>query len=194
MRGVIIQENIIKDSAASAYTAVYPYLPPAAQQFFDNWQSKVFLLKILSVVISLVFLGIIIWLAMKVRENIANTREKLFQSSDLLEKMKEEVSTKWQSVLKKIEGADENSWKMAVVEADSVFDDLLKKMGYEGEDMADRLKQISPAEIPNLSEIWQAHKIRNRIVHEPDFRLTKFQAEQMVGVYYRLLKDLDVVS
>jgi hypothetical protein len=193
MRETLIRENIFENGLASLYTAVYPYLPPAVQRFFDNWQSKVFLLKIISVVLSLVFLAIIIWLAIKVRENIINAREKLSQGSDLLEKMKEEVSTKWQSVLKKIEGADENSWKMAVVEADSVFDDLLKKMGYEGEDMGERLKQISPAEIPNLSEIWQAHKIRNRIVHEPDFRLTKFQAEQMVGVYYRLLKDLDMV-
>lgn len=193
MRRTLLQENVFKNGLASFYTAVYPYLPPTVQRFLYDWQSKVFFLKILSVIISVIFLVVIILWVMKIRENIARVREKLAQGSDLLELMKKEFSAKWQSVLRKIENADENSWKMAVVEADGLFDDLLKKMGYEGEDMGERLKQISPSEIPNLSEVWQAHKVRNRIVHEPGFRLAKFQAEQIVGVYFRLLKDLDVV-
>ena len=56
--------------------------------------------------------------------------------------------------------------------------------------MGERLKQITSAQIANIDAIWQAHKIRNNIVHDPDFRLTRQDAENAVKIYQRALEDL----
>lgn len=96
----------------------------------------------------------------------------------------------WQSVLSKLESEDESGYKLAVIEADKIFDGFLKKMGYQGNDMGERLKQVTLDQIANINAIWEAHKIRNRLVHEPDFQLKQHEAKQVIEIYQRALQDL----
>ena len=106
---------------------------------------------------------------------------------------KKKMVKRWESVLANLGREDENSYKLAVIEADKIFDDILKKIGYQGEDMGERLKQLTPAQTANLDEVWQAHKLRNQIVHEPDSKLTRAQAQRAVEIYQRALEDLEAV-
>jgi hypothetical protein len=100
---------------------------------------------------------------------------------------------KWEAIIKKIKQGDDNAWKIAIIEADKYFDDVLISTGYDGRDMGDRLKQISKAQIANIEEIWQAHKIRNFLVHEPDFEIKQEEAERVIKVYEKALKELQVL-
>ena len=48
-----------------------------------------------------------------------------------------------------------------------------------------------PADLPDIyEEVWEAHKIRNQIVHEPDFEVSQSEARQIVGIYDRAIKKL----
>ena len=48
-----------------------------------------------------------------------------------------------------------------------------------------------PADIPGLyEEVWEAHKIRNQIVHEPDFEITQSEARKILGIYEKAVKRL----
>ena len=60
--------------------------------------------------------------------------------------------------------------------------------------MSDRLKQIVPAQLSNISEIWQAHKIRNRIVHEPDFKLARGEAWMCIEIYKKAFQEFGLID
>ena len=42
--------------------------------------------------------------------------------------------------------------------------------------------------MPNLNELWQAHKLRNQIAHEPNFKLKRDLAERALGIYETALR------
>ena len=56
------------------------------------------------------------------------------------------------------------------MEGDAVLDAVLKDLGYSGT-MADKLRRAH-AQIPDIENVWRAHKLRNRIAHEPGVVLT----------------------
>lgn len=59
--------------------------------------------------------------------------------------------------------------KTTVVDADKLFDFCLKKKGINGKTMAERLSRAKPYfKSSDYNDIWSAHKVRNRLVHEMD--------------------------
>jgi hypothetical protein len=57
--------------------------------------------------------------------------------------------------------------KMAIIEADKLVDVILKKAGITGNTMAERLRRVQKlVQRPIYSDMWEAHKLRNHIVHE----------------------------
>lgn len=158
-----------------------------------DWQWTILILKMISLFISLLLLIGAIILIFQLRKQLKKSLEMVAESVSAPGLPKKALTKKWQSVLDKLEKDDENSHKLAVIEADKIFDDILKRIGYQGEDMGERLKQLTPAQTANLDEVWQAHKLRNQIVHEPDSRLTHSQAQRAVEIYQRALEDLEAV-
>lgn len=150
-------------------------------------------LKAVSVVVSLFFLGIVIYSILKLRKGIGQSLERVEESISAPDLPKKMMDRRWESILEKLEPDDGSSWKLAVIEADKILDDILKRIGYQGEDMGERLKQITPAQLSNIEEIWQAHKMRNNIVHHPDFEIKKAQARRAIEIYRRALEDLEAL-
>ena len=178
---------------ANIKTALKEIYDPLFEHFFSvDWQSYILILKIISLVISVLLFIAIIILIVRIVSN-KKSFEMLAESVTAPELPKKAIVKKWEAILSKLEKDEENSYKLAVIEADKMFDDLLKKIGYQGEDMGTRLKQITTAQIANLDELWQAHKVRNQIVHEPDFALTLSQAKQVVEIYQRAMEDLEAL-
>ena len=86
-----------------------------------------------------------------------------------------------------------NDWKLAIIEADIILDDTLKKQGYAGVSLGERLKSISPSQMQSLDDAWQAHKVRNQIAHGgADFVLTRRLAEDTIKQYKRVFTELGV--
>ena len=98
----------------------------------------------------------------------------------------------WGRVTKRLEKRKEAEYKMAIIEADSLLEDVLREMNYEGETIKDLLEQIDSKIIPNIEEVWQAHKFRNNIVHDPSYELTYEQAKKIVSIYEQTFRDLQM--
>jgi len=96
-------------------------------------------------------------------------------------------------VLAHIATDNPNDWKLAIIEADIILDDNLKRVGYAGTSLGERLRSISPAQLTSLDDAWQAHKVRNQIAHSgADFVLTKRLAEDTIKQYRRVFDELGV--
>jgi len=98
----------------------------------------------------------------------------------------------WSKIKGRLELGVESEYKLAVIEADSMLNDILEKMGFKGETLGNRLKQVTTDILPSIEEVGEAHKIRNNIVHDPDYKLTLDQAQKALEIYEQALRDLQV--
>jgi len=149
-------------------------------------------LKIIFIIITLVFFGSIIFLLLK------NTWLKRRFLEDLIEITTyrpfgvKKTFKQWTKISKRLETKKEAEYKLAIIEADSLLNDILEKMGYKGEMIGERLKQLDSTALPNVEELWQAHKTRNNVVYDPDYHLTFDQAKKTVAIYEKALRDLEM--
>ena len=137
-----------------------------------NFQALLFPIKIIFIGISLVFVLTIIILLIK------STWLKRRVLEDLIE-----VTTY------RPYGVKKTFKQWAVI--DSLLNSVLQKMGFSGETIGERLKQLKSDILPNIDQVWEAHKIRNNVVHDPDYKLTLDQAKQTVAIYEKALRDLE---
>lgn len=90
-----------------------------------------------------------------------------------------------------LDSQNPNDWKLAIIEADILLDDLLKQRGYAGVSLGERLKSISPSALASLDDAWQAHLVRNKIAHAgADFILTQKIARETILKYKRVFAEL----
>lgn len=78
---------------------------------------------------------------------------------------------------------------LAVIDADKLLDEALKKRHYKGKTMGERLVSAQRSLTSN-DNVWFAHKLRNRLVHEPNAKLGKRDAQNALEGFKQALKDL----
>ena len=96
----------------------------------------------------------------------------------------------WNKITVRLDTGLESEYKLAVIEADSMLDDILRRMGYPGEALEERLGGLTPATLPNIEEIRLMHQLRNNIVHDPDYKLSLDNTRKALAVFEQALKDL----
>ncbi len=103
---------------------------------------------------------------------------------------KSEPNPRWQSVLSKIQSQNEGDWRVAIIEADIILNEMLDRMGYNGEGVADKLKQVIPGDFKTLQSAWEAHKVRNEIAHGGvGFHLTHHQAKRTINLFEEVFQE-----
>jgi len=99
----------------------------------------------------------------------------------------------WGRITDRLKTANEAEYKLAIIEADNVLENILKRLGYSGETFVDKLKTIGAALLPNLDEVIRAHQVRDKIVYDPDYLLTLDEAREILGIYEEALRNLDAI-
>jgi hypothetical protein len=101
------------------------------------------------------------------------------------------LNKKWLLIQERLKRGDDANLKLAIIEADNIFDDILKQMGLPGVDMTERLRQFEPQELKSVNLVWEAHRLRNQIVQDPTMQISGEQAEQAVQNYETAMKELE---
>lgn len=104
------------------------------------------------------------------------------------------ITRTWNKVLRRLETGLESDYKLAVIEADDMLESSLKRMGYAGATLEERLEKITPAILPNIEEVRGAHQIRNNIIHSPDYRLNFDEARNTLDVYRQAFNSLQILA
>ncbi|MBD3245142.1 MAG: hypothetical protein GF335_04065 [Candidatus Moranbacteria bacterium] len=87
----------------------------------------------------------------------------------------------WEKIQSKLNSHNPNEWKLAIIEADKLLDKALEDFGAPGFSTGDKLKNVTQGDMEgNLDQAWQAHKVRNNIVHHPDFELDNNLASRTI--------------
>ena len=153
----------------------------------------IFILKIVIFLLTFVFLSGIIYLLSK-----TEWLKRIFLI-DFIEFLKfrsyetPRASKKWKKIMGRLEPGTESEAKLAIIEADDLLNEILKRMEYEGETLGEKLKKVKKTILPNLDEVFQVHKIKSDIIYDPGFRLTLEQAKIFLGIYERALSNLEAI-
>ena len=98
----------------------------------------------------------------------------------------------WQGFKQKMESGSETNYKIAIIEADAFIDDLLARMGYKGDNFSERLNGIPEGQIENVEGMKEAHELRNRIIHDDKFELSKEEAEHALAHFEEFLHSYQI--
>lgn len=93
----------------------------------------------------------------------------------------------WSDILGRVSTPE--GMTLAVIDADKLLDEALKRRGYKGKTMGERLVAAQRT-LSNNDAVWYAHKLRNRLVHEPNVRLRKNDAKNALAGIKQGLIDL----
>ncbi len=104
----------------------------------------------------------------------------------------EKYRVRWLSIEQSLVRDNEASLHMAVINADKLVDQALRDKAFSGQTMGDRLKSAKTT-FSQLDALWNAHKLRNKIAHEPDTRVSYDQARRALAAFKRALKDLGAI-
>lgn len=92
----------------------------------------------------------------------------------------------WNSIIKE---KKKNPMK-AILDADKLLDKALSKKGYKGS-VGEKLKK-SKKWFSDLNGVWRAHKLRNQISHELNYKLEDKDIDDALNQFKKALKDLGV--
>lgn len=158
--------------------------------------------KIILVILSIFFLTVIAYCAVRLLEIRKREHEHLhheieeYARAQHKEAEKKEgakdVSTnpRWRHVITYTFSENPGDWKLAVLEADSMLEDLVDQLGFKGENLGEKLKNANQDKFKNLPIAWEVHTIRNRIAHEGvNFQFSGREAKRVVALYEQIFRD-----
>ena len=97
----------------------------------------------------------------------------------------------WNELLSKVKTSEGTI--LAVIDADKLLDEALIKRGYKGKTMGERMVSAQRA-FSNNDSVWFAHKLRNRLVHEPGAKLRQHDAKTALSGIKQGLRDLGALK
>jgi transposase len=104
----------------------------------------------------------------------------------------EQYRVKWLSIEQQLKKDQPASFSLCVLNADKLLDQALRERGLKGQTMAERMK--SGAQLfSNRNNLWTAHKLRNRIAHETDVRVSYDDARYALSYFKQALKDVGAI-
>jgi hypothetical protein len=123
-----------------------------------------------------------------------NPRKALGMEKKAIRVQDEKFKALWDDVMRKSEAAPPQSLSLAIIEADSFIDTILKEnLKLSGEHMANRLERLDDDDLQSLDGLWKAHRIRNDLVHTPGYYLNPSDARRVLSYYEAFLKEIEVI-
>lgn len=162
--------------------------------FFANLDFSQFvsLLKILLTLAAILFITVIIYVYIRINELKQKEKEKLH--TFIAPASPPKRNDRWEKILLDLQSANPSDWRLAIIEADSILDDMVKSMGYDGADMGERMKKIEPADFNTLDLAWEAHKVRNRIAHDGSaYPINHDEAKRIIGLYEKVFREFEYI-
>ncbi len=98
----------------------------------------------------------------------------------------------WNKIVKKLELGSEDEYKLAVLEAEEMLAGVLEKLNYPGENLRERLDKLPPTAVSNIEEVKNACQVHNKIVYDPNYRLSLDETKKTLDIFGQTLKDLQV--
>jgi len=72
------------------------------------------------------------------------------------------------------------------------LDAVVTRLGYSGDTVGEKLKNIEESEFATLNDAWEAHKVRNEIAHE-NIDISREDAIRVIMLYERVFREFEYI-
>ena len=101
-----------------------------------------------------------------------------------------QINKRWQKISKIAESGNEKDYKLAIIEADDFLYKMLEDRGYDGETFEELIENAEKKILPSSLDILSAHKLRNSIVYDSDYKLNIEMAKKALTDYEKSVKNI----
>lgn len=173
---------------------IFYFLNPVnlMQVYYEYWPSLM--------TFSLFLSAFLFWLLFYLRSKFKKVKEendKMYNTILSPEQSKffgENKNERWDKIVEQINSDSPAEWRVAILDADVILDEMLGKMGYWGDSIGEKLKQIERSDFLNLDNAWEAHRIRNQIAHQgSDNVLTSRTAKKALSLYQKVFEEFEFI-
>lgn len=98
---------------------------------------------------------------------------------------------RWQALQKLCKSKQD--WAQAIIDADKLLDEVLKKRRFSGKTTGERLTKAQRL-LTNNEAVWFGHKLRSKIEADPSFTLKEADVKQALVGIRQALKDLGALA
>lgn len=152
------------------------------------------LLRIMSLALTIALIVFIIYVTREHNKVLALEREKLNVASGAGVHGEPLENKRWLRVVELINSEESPNWKLAILEADIMLQDMLDTMGYQGQSIGEQLQQVEKSDFRTLDSAWEAHKIRNSIAHEgEEFLITQREAQRVIRLFEEVFLEFQYI-
>lgn len=123
----------------------------------------------------------------------ANVVEEIKEDIESLKPQLVVKNKTWEKVIDLMSSDNPNDWKLAVIEADKMLEQVVSTFAVPGDNLGEKMKNIEKGDFLNLDSAWMAHKVRNRIAHEHNFHLGQREAQLAIGNYEKVFREFDFI-
>jgi hypothetical protein len=177
-------------SAADAITFLQQN-SPFYSDLYRYWAELV----AVSIVVSLLFGALIVYAALRLLEVRRHERERIQAAvHPVAAQDRPRSHLRWERLVEEAASDNEQRWRLAILEADIMLNELLDTLGYRGETMADKMKQADRSTFRSIDAAWDAHRVRNQIAHEGSgFLLNEREVRRVMGEYEQVFREFNII-
>ena len=101
---------------------------------------------------------------------------------------------RWKKVAQAINSPDEQLWRLAIIDADTMLEEVIDSMGIYGETLGEKMKGLGN-QVSWIDAAWEAHKLRNILAHEGGrYHLNQREAYRAFKIYEGILHETGYLS
>ena len=189
---------------------------PSRDALISSFSAFLLFIKPISLILSLLFITGIIYCNIRIRIILHEAEEKAHGghhgASHHADAVHEEVhgeahadsaepvadltqNKRWEKITEHINSMNPSDWRLAILECDIILEEMLTKMSYHGETVADKLKAVEKSDFLTVDKAWEAHRVRNAIAHEgSNFQINDREAKRIVALYEDVFKEFHYVQ
>jgi hypothetical protein len=185
----ITQPVTTADVANFLQTAAAPDAYSALYRDWTVWMA-------LAIIISLLCGALILYCIIRILQVRHNEHERFRAAGETVAARDvSKTQLRWESVLERAHSDDEKNWRLAILEADIMLNELLDVLGYRGETMADKMKQAGRDKFRTIDLAWEAHKVRNQIAHQGSLtHLTSYETRRVINLYAQVFREFRFID
>jgi len=151
--------------------------------------------KKVALVVSLFFIIGILYSVVRViqvrKEETEALQERIYTTRSEVEDV---VNKRWKEILDHASSPNESDWRLAIIEADSMLDEMMEVMGYQGETLGEKLKSVEKSDFTSIEKAWEAHKVRNMIAHKGSTQtLSQREARRIIALYEEVFTEFQYI-
>ena len=105
---------------------------------------------------------------------------------------KEAYQTRWLAIEQALNKDVPATFATTIMDADKLLDRALSELGVKGAGLGERLKAARD-KFSQINSVWHAHKLRNQIAHEHDFKPSYTQARHALETFRKALRDIGAI-